>query len=155
MNRTSIKYGLMAGILLVVLSWASFYITRHSGVVIAQIGSIVAILVALVFIPLAIHTARRKNRNIITFWEAFFTGSLTTVVPAVFMFASTIIFMKVQRAEYAEWSTNKIPFGIDGDVHAVIMHPVEQGVIMFLTIMMLGTITSLISAIFLHRTRAQ
>lgn len=137
MNRTSLKYGLRAGILLVILSWASFYLTRSSGVATAQIASIVVILAALGFIPVAIHRTRRQKGNLITFWDAFFTGALTTVVPALFMFVSTIIFMMVERVEYTEWSVGNNSTGLEGDVHAVVMHPVEQGVIMFLAIMML------------------
>jgi uncharacterized protein DUF4199 len=155
MNRISLKYGLKAGILLVVLSWASFYITRSSGVTTAQIASIIVILVALGFVPISIHSVRKQRGNFISFWMAFFTGVLTTLVPALLMFISTIIFMIVQRAEYAEWSVNTASQGSTGDSNAVIMHPVEQGVIMFLTVMMLGTLTSLISAILLHRSRVQ
>jgi len=153
MNRTSLKYGLMAGILLTVLSWISFYLTRSSGVALTQIASIVVILLALGFVPAAIHNMRKQNNEFISFWKAFFTGALTSTVPAFFMFASTIVFMIVQRSQYAEWSVSGNSQGITNDTVAVIMNPFEQGIIMFLIVMMLGTLISLVSAMILHRTQ--
>jgi hypothetical protein len=153
MKKTVLKYGLRAGILLVALSWASFYLTRSSGVAVAQIASIVVILGALVFVPMAMRSLRQSNGNIISFWMAFFTGAFTSIVPALFMFVSTIVFMVVQRAEYAEWSESNISSEMSGDVGAVVMNPFEQGVIMFLIVMVLGTITSLISAMVIQRAR--
>ncbi len=152
MKSTALKYGLRAGVLLVVLSWASFYMTRSAGVAVAQIASIVMVLVALGFVPMAIRNLRARNGGVITFWMAFFTGAFTSVVPALFMFVSTVVFMLVQRTAYAEWSVDDAS-GINGEAGAIIMNPFEQGIIMFLTVMMLGTIISLLSAIVLQRSR--
>jgi len=153
MKRTALKYGLRAGVLLVALSWANFYITRSAGVAVAQIASIVVILLALGFVPVAIRRLRKHNGNMISFWMAFFTGALTSVIPAIFMFVSTILFMFVQRAAYAEWSESSASSDLGSIATPVIMNPFEQGVIMFLMVMMLGTITSLLSAIVLQRAR--
>lgn len=153
MKSTVLKYGLRAGVLLVVLSWASFYLTRSAGVAVAQIASIVVVLVALGFVPMAIRSLRERNGGVITFWMAFFTGAFTSVIPALFMFISTIVFMFVQRTAYAEWSVGDTLSGVDGEASTVIMNPFEQGIIMFLMVMMLGTIMSLLSAIVLQRSR--
>lgn len=154
MYRISRKYGIKAGILVVVLSWISFFVTKSLGVVVTQITSIFVILTVLGFIPAAIRSVRQMKGNFITFWQAFFTGAITTIFPAFFMFLSTIIFMALQRTEFAKWSLGSAS-ELQEDMHAVVMHPVEQGVIMFLTVMMLGTMISLLSAVILHRSRVQ
>ncbi len=155
MKKTSIKYGLRAGILMVVLSWASFYITKSSGVLITQIGSIVIIILALGLVPVAIRSLRQENEGYISFWMAFFTGAFTSLIPAIFMFISTIIFAMAERVAYAEWSLGDEAQGITGNARAVVMHPVEQGVIMFLMVLVLGTLLSMASAIVLHRPETQ
>ncbi len=155
MKSTILRYGVRAGVLLVVLSWASFYITKSSGVTTAQIASMGVVLFALGFVPLAIRSVRQQNGQLITFWMAFFTGALTTTIPAFFMFVSTVVFMKVQRAAFVEWSVDNASTGIDVEIAAVIMNPFEQGVIMFLTVMIIGTFIALISAVLLHRSKAE
>jgi hypothetical protein len=155
MYKTAIKYGVRAGILMVVLSWANFYITRSSEIAVAQITSVAVVIIALGFVPAAINSIRKENDNLISFWMAFFTGGFTSLIPAFFMFVSTFIFMMVQRAAYAEWSLGNEAQGITGDAHVVVMRPIEQSVIMFLMVLMLGTLISIASAIFLHKTKHQ
>jgi hypothetical protein len=95
---------------------------------------------SLFFIYGAMRAERKRVGGQVSFWQYFFTGALTGLVPAVVMILSTILFMFTAGGVYSSWAE-----GDQGE--AVIMNPVEQGIIMFLLILFISSIMSLLGAI--------
>ncbi len=141
MWQTIKKYGIRSAVVMVVLSWLSFFITRGMAYWISQVASMLIIVGSLLFIYSAMRVERERAGGQISFWQYFFTGALTGLVPAVIMILSTIIFMLTAGGAYSSWAE-----GEPGQ-QAVIMNPVEQGIIMFLIILFIGSIMSLLGAI--------
>ena len=148
MKEHVIKYGIRAGLVMIVLSWLNFFITRGMSVSIGQIGGMIGILIAL-FIAMRAVSALRKSTapEPTTFWQEFFTGALSAVVAAALIFVSTVVFMLTMRESYAEWAGGGDPS------QAVVMHPVEQGVIMFIMVVTLGSLLSLLLAVISYSRR--
>jgi len=140
MWQTIKKYGIRSAIAMVVLSWLSFFVTRGMEYWISQAASMLIIIGSLFFIYGAMRAERMRAGGQISFWQYFFTGALTGLVPAVVMILSTILFMLTAGGVYSSWAE-----GEQGE--AVIMNPVEQGIIMFLLILFISSIMSLLGAI--------
>ena len=122
---------------MVILSWISFFVTKSMSYTLAQIASVVVIAVALIPIFQAMRGWSKMGRSI-TFWQSFFTGAITTVIAGIIMALSTIIWAFTNlSSSYTDEST-------------VMMQPVEQGVIMFLLVLLIGSVMSLIGAIVIR-----
>ena len=134
MQRIVLKYGLRAGVLMAILSWLSYFVTKGMTYTLAQIASVLVIAIALIPIFQAMRSWRSLGKRI-TFWQSFFTGALTTVVAGIIMALSTII-----------WAFTSLSTSYT-DESTVMMQPVEQGVIMFLLVLLIGSVMSLIGAI--------
>ena len=141
MKETIVKYGIRSAVAMVALSWLSFFITKGMSYWISQVASILVIVVSLFFIYRAMRAEEERVGGRVSFWQYFFTGALTGLVPAVVMVLSTIIFMFTAGGAYSSWAEG------DAGQQAIIMNPVEQGVIMFLIVLFIGSIMSMLGAI--------
>ena len=93
MKATILKYGIRSAVAMVVLSWLSFFITKGMAYWIAQIASIAVVVISLFFIYAAMKAERVRVGGKVSFWQYFFAGALTGLIPAVAMVLSTILFM--------------------------------------------------------------
>lgn len=148
MKQLTIKFGIQAGLVMITLSWLNFFITKGMSVAVGQIGGMIAIVIGLILAMRAVSTLKQQTAPAkTTFWQEFFTGAITSAIVAGLMFLSTVVFMFTMRSAYAEWAG-----GGDPD-NAVVMHPVEQGVIMFIMVITLGSLLSLLLAVVSYARR--
>ena len=144
----NIKTGLKAAVTLIALSWLNFFVTRGMAPVVAQVGSILVVLMSSLWMIQAIRNTRDvKYEGSISFWAAFFTAMQVGVIQALGMFVSTLIFMMVSQSAFREWST---PQDLDSS-QAVVMAPGEQAVIMALLVLFLSTVMALILSLIIRR----
>lgn len=148
MKELVLKYGVRSGLVMIALSWLNFFVTRGMSVAIGQIGGMLGIIIALIVAMRAVPALRRKVAPTpTTFWQEFFTGAISGAIAALLIFVSTVIFMLTMRESYATWAGGGDPS------NAVVMHPVEQGVIMFIMVITLGSLISLILAVISYSRR--
>ena len=139
-----LKTGLKAALTLIILSWLSFYATKSLSPVVAQIGSIVAIMLSSVWMIDAIRFSRDvTGKGKISFWGAFFSAMQVGLLQAAGMFFSTLVFLLVSTGQFRKWSSLDLELGME----PVVMRPVEQGVIMFLIVLVVSSIMALIFSI--------
>jgi len=144
----AIRTGLKAALTLIIISWISFFATKSLSPVVAQVSSIVMIILSSLWMITAIRYARDvKGNGRISFWGAFFTAMYVGVLQAIAMVLSTLLFLAVSTGQYKEWSSHNL----DEGMQAVVMRPFEQGVIMFLIVMVVSSIMALILSIAMHR----
>ena len=129
MKQLTIKYGVRAGLIMIVLSWLNFFVTKGMDVAVGQISGMVVLLIGLILALRAVVALKKQTApEPTTFWQDFFTGAISSAIAAGLMFVSTVIFMLTLRSDYAEWAGGGDP------ANAVVMHPVEQGIIMFIMV---------------------
>jgi hypothetical protein len=148
MKEVTIKYGIRAGLIMIALSWLNFFVTRGMSVSIGQIGGMVSIILSLIMAMRSVPALKKSvHPEVTTFWQEFFTGAISSAIAAGLIFVSTVVFMLTMRESYAEWA------GGGEAANAVVMHPVEQGVIMFIMVLTIGSLMSLLLAVISYSRR--
>ncbi|MDX1477170.1 MAG: DUF4199 domain-containing protein [Saprospiraceae bacterium] len=155
MQQTITKYGVLAGLVMVALGWANFFVTRPMGYGAAEVGGYLSIIVALTFVYFGIrHYRDMVMEGVISFRKAVRTGLLISLIPAFFMLISTIIFMVTFGDQWMDWAMESMSDEQRAQYAAAppwMLNPLFQGVVMFGTVYLIGIIMTLISALLLKR----
>ncbi len=164
MQNPIIRYGLFGGITIALLSNLQWFVggTSMSYSTAETIGYL-----SIVLALSSIYFAVRKNRDeigngLISFGKAFQIGALTTLIPSAFMFVSTVIFHLTQGDKFKEWAMAEMERTMSSEEFQAMTQQIEanqdlynnpffQGVVMFLTVLVIGLIVSLIVAFLLKK----
>lgn len=163
MKNPIIKYGIIGGIVMVIIGLGSWLLLKDVySFQTSQIIGYSSMIIALSSVFFAIRKYRDEiNNGTITFGESLKVGILTTLIPSAFAFIQTIFFFSVYGTEFQDWALASLE-KTDPTLHAEyveqmasgpdwIMNPFFQGFVMFATVFFIGLIISLIAAVVLKR----
>lgn len=155
MKQTALKYGLISGAPMVVLSWANFFLTKELSYRIAEIGGYITIVIALTIVFFGIrHYRDHVKEGIVSFKSALTMGLLISLIPAFFMLVSTTIFMATMGGQWMDWALANMPEAQRTQYESAppwMFNPIFQGFVMFGTVFVIGVIISAISAFVLKK----
>ena len=155
MKQTVLRFGLIAGVLIVVLGWTNFFVTNNIGYTAAEIGGYISIILALSAVYFGIrHQRDTVNEGRISFRHAVHTGLLISLIPSFFILVSTIIFMSTLGDQWVEWAMENASDAQRAQYEEAppwMYNPLFQGVVMFGTVFVIGLIATLVSAFVLKR----
>jgi len=166
MKNPILRFGLIGGIVLFILAQLQWqFVGTSMSYNQAQIVGYLSIIFALTSIYFAVRKYREEvGAGYISFGKAFQIGSLTALIPAAFMFVSTVIFYLSYGEEFKAWALAEMQKTTPPEKLAMMMeqyetnqalydNPYFQGLIMFLTVMVIGLIVSAITAFILQKKR--
>jgi len=163
MKSYKIKYGIIGGIvssLLGTLNW--LLIAKPLGVGVSQTVGYASIIISLMCIPLGIKYFRDNlNNGMVSFGEAMKIGFGITFIAGILMALHSIIFFALQKDEFIAWQRNSL----SGDeleafnqqmasMPDYVLSPLFQGVVMFLTVILIGIVINILSALILKSSTA-
>ncbi len=164
MKRFVIRYGLIGGCILIALglfNW--FFIARPLGYQASEFFGYLSMVVALLCIPLGIMYFRNKlNNGSVSFNQAFKIGLGITAITSVVMFFHSMLFFIIAGDDFLEWSKTGLTATELEERQAqldalpdFVMSPWFQGVLMALTVFLIGVIISLVSSFILKQSDAE
>ena len=160
MKKLIWSYGIYAGIILIVLGLFNWFVIAPTmGYNPSQIFGYLSMVIALLSIPLGIKYFKEKiNEGEITFVRAFEIGLGITSIPSVIMFLYSSLFFVFAGDDFLEWYQSTLSPEEWEQVQAqmaampeYLMSPWFQGLVMLITVFIVGTIITLISALILKR----
>ncbi len=166
MKNTVLRYGIIGGLMMVVLGMINWYLCKPLGYMASQIGGYVFIILSLSTIYFGIrHYRDELLGGRIRFGQAFSTGLLIALIPSVFMFFYTMLFFKIWGAEFQRWAMDEFQKQMSAKEFALMQQQIEanralyenlafQGFIMFATVLLIGVVIALLSAMLLKRDKA-
>ena len=128
-----------------------------------------SILLSLIFVIIGMKQYREDNGGLLSYWKAVKTGLLIAIFPAIAFGLYNLIYVEIIdpdfMTKYAEHSINVRTEGKTAEeaeaIRQAVMQeqkmfesPVIQFIVMFLTVFVMGTIVSLISAFFVKKSPA-
>ena len=168
MKNPILRFGLIGGVVLFLLAQLQWqFVGTSVSYNQAQIVGYLSIVLALTSIYFAVRKYREEvGGGYISFGKAFQIGTLTALLPAAFMFVSTVIFYLSYGNEFKEWALAEMQKTTPPEKLAAMMeqyeanqalyeNPYFQGFIMFLTVMIIGLIVSLITAFILQKKKVE
>lgn len=157
MKHTVLRYGLISGIILVAFGWLNFFITKPIGYTASEVGGYLSILLGCGVAYLGIKYHRdHKCGGYISFKRGFTVGVLIILITSAFMFLSTVAFFGIMGEEWLEWAMEnmsperKARFEVQLS-NPLMMNPAIQGIVMALTVFVIGAVISAISAAILQK----
>lgn len=154
MLKSIIKYSLIAGMLSTTLSLLNWFgVSPNFGYRASEIVGYTSIILSLMTIPLAIkHYKTTVNQNV-RFADGLKIGLSISFLSATFMFIYAYCFFLFQGDEFMEWAQE----GMSPEQWAnmqqqmaempdYMMAPWFQGMVMFVTVFVIGLIVTLISS---------
>lgn len=163
MKTYKIKYGIIGGIvssILGTLNW--LLIAKSLGVGVSQTVGYASIVISLLCIPLGIKYFRDNlNNGTVSFGEAMKIGFGISFIAGLVMALHSIIFFVFQKDEFIAWQRNSL----SGDeleafnqqmasMPDYVLSPMFQGLVMFLTVLVIGVVINILSALLLRSTAA-
>lgn len=160
MTRLIIKYGIIGGLvssLLGTLNW--LLIAGPLGVQASETVGYTSIVLSLLCIPLGVRYYRDKlNHEVVSFGKALKIGLGITAVAAVVMGIHSILFFALQKEEFMAWQRANMSaaeltaFNEQlAQMPEFVFNPWFQGVVMFLTVFLIGAVINLVSALILKK----
>lgn len=152
MKKFMIRYGVIGGtvaITLGLLNW--FLIAKPLGYAASQWIGYLSIIIGLLCIPLGIKYFRDKlNGGIVSFKQGFKIGMGITFMAALVMAIYSAIYFVVGLDDFVEWRNASL--GEDATpLPDIALTPWFQGLVMFVTAMLIGLIINLLSALALKK----
>lgn len=160
MKKVALNYGILSGILIIVLSlfnWLFF-----SSIIDYQTSEFfgyISIIAALLTIPMGIKYFKEQvNEQLVSFKEATLIGLSISTISASFMYVYSALFFGYNSQQFMEWSkANMSTEEWDAmqqqlaTLPSYFVSPWFQGFVMFLTVLIIGVIITLISAWLLSK----
>ncbi len=160
MKNYILRYGLLAGIVLIVLGLLNWFtIAQWIGYQASEIFGYSSIVLSLMAIPLGIRYFQKKlNGGRVTFLESLKIGLGITLVTSTVMFFYSLVYFSILGDEFMEWYQNSmsveewraIEVQMKGMPAFTRTHGF-QSLVMFVTTFMIGVIITLLSAVILPR----
>ena len=163
MKNTTLRYGIYAGLVLVALSIISTSFMYQLGYTMAEVLGYAGILIALSFIFFGLrHYRDVQNAGHLKFGEGLKLGTLITLLPSTFMFVWSILFFAIWGDEFQVWADAHYQESMSSAEYVAYQeqltqmgnlytNPFFQGLIMFLTVFILGFIVTIISTLILQK----
>ena len=163
MQNPILRFGIIGGIVLVILGQIQWFFYESISYNFAQVLGYLSITIALTSIYFAVRKYRDEIGNgFISFGKAFQVGALTALIPSVFMFLSTVFFYLTKGDEFKQWAMAELEKSMTTAEFAAMTEQIQanqalyenpyfQGLIMFLTVLILGLIISVITAFVLKK----
>ena len=160
MKNYIIRYGLLAGLVLMVLSWLNWFtIARFLGYNASEFFGYFSMFVGLMAIPLGIKYFKEQiNDGKVSFGSAFQVGMGITAIASIIMFLHSAFFFFVQGDAFLtwyeasmspeEWEVAQAQMATMGDSF---MSPWFQGLVMLLTVLLMGLIISLLASLVMKK----
>ncbi len=163
MKKLEIRYGLLSGLANISLSIFNWYlIAQPFGYSASETFGYLSIVVALMFIPIGIKYYKEKlNDQMISFFEAFKIGIGIALISSIITFFYSTVYFMVLGDEFIEWSQK----GLSASELAAVQNQLEslpdfvlspwfQGLLMFVTVFLIGLVITLISAMILKSKKS-
>lgn len=158
-----LRYGLYSGIALIVLGLVNWFLISPSlGYRNSEIFGWLSFVVALLFVPVAITYFRNKiNSGVVSFGKGMKIGLGVSLITSVVMFFYTMIFFIAVGDQFYTHYKDSMPAEELAQIEAqyadmpeVFMEPWFQGILMGVSVFLVGLIISLISSLILKRQPA-
>lgn len=161
MKNYVLKYGLIAGIINITLGLSNWFtIAQAFGPSISQTVGYLSMVLSLMCIPLGIKYFRDKiNNGNVSFAKGFRVGLGITLIASVITFFYSALFFVFAGDSFDEWSKKGLSAS---ELEAYELRLVQtpdfvftpwfQGLILFLSVFMIGSIINLISSLVLRRS---
>ena len=160
MKNYVIRYGLIAGLVLTILSWLNWFIVaRFLGYNPSQFFGYLSMFIGLLAVPLGIKYYKEQiNEGKVSFGKAFQIGMGITAIASIIMFLHSAFFFYVQGDAFLEWYEKSMSVGEWEVAQAQMatmgdsfMNPWFQGLVMLVTVFLVGLIMSLLASLFLKK----
>lgn len=157
MRKFIIRYGLIGGLtsmVLGLLNW--FFIARTLGFAASQWVGYLSIVVSLMCIPLGIKYFRDKlNHGVVSMGQSFRVGMGITLVASLVMFIYSMLFFIIAGDNFDQWKEQGTTQDQMTDIPEFATTFWFQGLIMFITVLLIGFIINLGSSLVLKRNKAR
>jgi len=162
MKKFVLSYGLIGGCLLIGLglfNW--FVIAQMFGYNASEIFGYLSIILALLCIPLGIRYFRDKlNDGMVSFGEGFKIGMGITIVTSIIMFFYSMLFWVLAGDDFMKWREKVLTESElkqaqiqMAEMPDFVLSPWFQGLVMLLTVFLIGMIINLVSSLALKRSK--
>ena len=159
MKNFIIRYGLYSACILIVLGLINWFLVAPNGITLSETFGYASIIAALMAIPMAIKYFRDKlNNGQVTFSGALKIGLGVSLITSIVKGLYSMVFFYLQGDEFMqwyeenmspeEWQTTQEQMQQMGDL---VYAPWFQGVIMFVTVFIIGFIIALVSSLILKK----
>lgn len=161
MKNYVLKYGLIAGVVNITLGLTNWFtIAQYYGPTLSRAIGYLSIAVALMCVPLGIKYFRdHLNRGLISFNKAMSVGLGITLITSFITFLYSMLFFVFAGDSFTEWNKRGLSAAELRELENQIAQTPDfvftawfQGLILFVTVFMIGLIISLISALVMKRT---
>ena len=161
MRNFVLRYGIIGGCVSIVLglfNW--FFIAQTFGSDSSQVVGYLSIVIALLCVPIGIKYYRDKlNKGAISFGRGFTIGIGITLINAIVTFLYSVTFFAIEGEKFQEWQEQAMtPLELE-EFHAQLAAmpefatgPLFQGLIVFLTVFLVGLIINVISSMSLKKS---
>ena len=162
MKKFVLRYGLIGGCLIVglgLLNW--FFIAQMFGYNASEIFGYLSIILALLCIPLGIKYFRDKlNDGMVSFGEGFKIGMGITFVTSIIMFFYSMLFWVLAGDDFMKWREKVLTESElkqaqlqMAEMPDFVLSPWFQGLVMLLTVFLIGMIINLVSSLALKNSK--
>ena len=162
MKKFVLRYGLIGGCLIVGLglfNW--FFIAQIFGYNASEIFGYLSIILALLCIPLGIKYFRDKlNDGMVSFGEGFKIGMGITIITSVIMFFYSMLFWVLAGDDFMKWREQVLTESElkqaqlqMAEMPDFVLSPWFQGLVMLLTVFLIGMIINLVSSLALKNSK--
>ncbi|MCE7991361.1 MAG: DUF4199 domain-containing protein [Roseivirga sp.] len=151
MKKFVIRYGIIGGLTSVVLGLLNwFLIAKPLGFGVSQWVGYLSIIVSLMCVPLGIKYFRDKlNNGVVSMGQSFRIGMGITLVASVIIFIYSMLFFFIAGNDFDQWKEEGTTQSQMADMPEFATTFWFQGLIMFITVLLIGFIINLISSLLL------
>ncbi len=159
MNKQILRFGLYSSITMIGLFGLTWVIFGTSlGYTTTEVIGYLSFFISLSFIYFGVKAYRdEQNGGQISFGKALGVGMLVALIPSVAFGIYTTIFIALQGEKWMQWALENMPPSQRSQFDAnpeLFTNPWFQGIVMFVTVLVIGFAYALISAFILKRQKA-
>jgi hypothetical protein len=168
MKKTVLRYGLLSSLVIVILFLLSFMIFHDTNFAAQEVFGWASMVISLLFVFFGIkHYRDKENGGILSFGQGMKIGVLIVLIPALVFGVFDILYVTVinpgfmetyyqhsltqlqQSLPAADFEKEKVKLQAQMDMFS---NPVVNGLVMALTVFMIGLIVTVISSLILRRS---
>ena len=159
MKNFIVRYGLYSGCILIVLGLINWFLIAPNGITGSETFGYASIIGALMAVPLAIKYFRDKlNNGQVTFTHALKIGLGVSFITSILQGFYSLIFFYLQGDKFMRWYENnmspeewKATQEQIQQMGNLVYAPWFQGIVMFVTVFIIGFIITLISSVVMKK----
>ncbi len=159
MNNYIIRYGLYSGCLLIVLGLINWFLIAPQGIAVSETFGYASFIIAMMAVPLAIKYFRDKlNNDKVSLGQGFKIGLGVSFITSFIQGLYSMVFFYLQGDEFMEWYEKnmspedwKVAQEQIQQMGDLVYAPWFQGIVMFVTVFIIGFIITLVSSLILKK----